>query len=36
MRVRKAEIGTHQQYVAGEISDHVPLVVDYAITARSA
>ncbi|MFN3512582.1 MAG: endonuclease/exonuclease/phosphatase family protein [Phenylobacterium sp.] len=35
MRVRKAEIGTHEQYVAGEMSDHVPLVVDYEITRRS-
>jgi len=36
MRVREAEIGTHDQYVAGEISDHVPLVVDYEIARRSA
>lgn len=36
MRVREAEIGTHDQYVAGEISDHVPLFVDYEIARRSA
>jgi hypothetical protein len=32
MRVGEAEIGTHEKYVAGRISDHVPLIVDYEVT----
>ena len=31
MRTDAVTLGTFEQYVRGEISDHVPLIVDYTI-----